>query len=70
MDGGAVNCSLDVPGAVKEETDGLGDCTVSPEKRAALQHGFQCMCMHVETGEKERFLTILHRKSVTLLDRA
>lgn len=48
MDGGTVNCSLDVPGAVREETDGLGGCTVSPEK-TALQHGFKCMCVHVET---------------------
>lgn len=53
MDGGTVNCSLDVPGAVKEETDGLGDCTVSPEKRAALQHGFECMCMHVRTRKRK-----------------
>lgn len=26
MDGGIVNCSLDVFGVVKEEIDGFGDC--------------------------------------------
>lgn len=28
--------SLDVPGAVKEETDGLGDCTSVPREKISL----------------------------------
>lgn len=32
MHGGPVNCNVDVPGTVKEETDGLGDNTVSQRK--------------------------------------
>lgn len=52
MHGGTVNCNVDVPGTVKEETDGLGDYIVSPEKIAALQHGFKCMCMRVETWKR------------------
>lgn len=36
MGGRTVNCSLDVPGAVKEETDELGDCTSVPREKISL----------------------------------